>query len=744
MPLPTPKFDSRTYREILNEALARIPSHNPEWNNYNDSDPGVTLLQLFAFMTENLLYRANLIPDRNRQKFLQLLGLGMQASQSATGIVAFSNPKGILEAKALRAEHEVNSGKVPFRLTNGLDVLPIESRLYYKSPIQSQRKAEVAEIYSQLYASFDTSSQNLDFYETRAYQAPSSGVTLPALDLAADTYDGIFWLALLARANDSLDDARKAIAGKELALGIVPAMDAEGCALYPIATTGRDQQPAITFEIPNVADTTRLSYRPLRAKFDDNPLLRPAVVKLSLPEHDDIASWDEGPLTAGVGVRPPFIEETDDADRLLTWVRIRVPQLETTDDTSSKVSAAISWVGINAGRVVQRTQVKAESLSPGNGEPDQTRTLMNKPVLSDSLVLLVNGEQWQEIDDLYAAAAEVPPNSPRFAGQSDQTSQPSSKVFSLDKESGQIRFGDGIHGARPPAGAVIQASYAYGGGTQGMVGIGSINKGAALPAGVKVNNPVPTWGGREAETVEQAEKRIPQTIKHRNRLVSKEDFEQITWQTPGVKLGRVEVLPLFHPKLPRQLSQGAVTVMVIPKEDPVQPQAPVPDRMFLQTVCTHLAPRRILTSEVHVHGPIYVPIWVAVGVETVPGFDQPSVRDDVAAQVEQFLSPLNGGFAEDGWPMNKSVDGQELLAAAARVSGVAKINALHLATATTSNVSEISIEGLQLPYLRNILVAEGDAPSIEEVRGESGPQRGVDQLPTGPDIVPVPVIPDEC
>lgn len=41
MPIPDPPFDSRTYREILDEALARIPVHTPEWTNFNDSDPGV-------------------------------------------------------------------------------------------------------------------------------------------------------------------------------------------------------------------------------------------------------------------------------------------------------------------------------------------------------------------------------------------------------------------------------------------------------------------------------------------------------------------------------------------------------------------------------------------------------------------------------------------------------------------------------------------------------------------------------
>jgi len=55
MPLQIPSIDDRRYQDLVTEALARIPVHNPEWTNFNKSDPGVTLIELFAFLTENLL-----------------------------------------------------------------------------------------------------------------------------------------------------------------------------------------------------------------------------------------------------------------------------------------------------------------------------------------------------------------------------------------------------------------------------------------------------------------------------------------------------------------------------------------------------------------------------------------------------------------------------------------------------------------------------------------------------------------
>ena len=141
MPLTVPQIDDRNYDQILEEALARIPVHNPEWTNFNDSDPGVTLVQLFAFMTDNLLYRSNLIPERNRRKFLTLLGVPMQPASSAQGIVTFNNPRGPLQSETLTPGLELMSGRTPFRCEDGLDVLPVEAQVFYKSPLpEDERK----------------------------------------------------------------------------------------------------------------------------------------------------------------------------------------------------------------------------------------------------------------------------------------------------------------------------------------------------------------------------------------------------------------------------------------------------------------------------------------------------------------------------------------------------------------------------------------------------------------------------
>jgi len=73
VPLPLPDLDDRTYDDLIEEARALIPSVYPDWTNHNPSDPGITLLELLAWLTEGVLYRINRVPKKNIETFLRLL-----------------------------------------------------------------------------------------------------------------------------------------------------------------------------------------------------------------------------------------------------------------------------------------------------------------------------------------------------------------------------------------------------------------------------------------------------------------------------------------------------------------------------------------------------------------------------------------------------------------------------------------------------------------------------------------------
>jgi hypothetical protein len=89
MALPAPNLDTRQFQDLMNEAQERIPRYAPEWTNFNPSDPGMALVQLYAWLSETILYDLNRVPDLNYIKFLNLLGVTPRPAQPARAEVSF-------------------------------------------------------------------------------------------------------------------------------------------------------------------------------------------------------------------------------------------------------------------------------------------------------------------------------------------------------------------------------------------------------------------------------------------------------------------------------------------------------------------------------------------------------------------------------------------------------------------------------------------------------------------------------
>src|SRR5262249_1179394 len=89
MPIPAPNLDNRRFQQIVDEAKRLIPRYCPEWTDHNVSDPGVALIELFAWMTESLLYRINQVPEKNYIKFLEMLGVHLDPPRAAEADLTF-------------------------------------------------------------------------------------------------------------------------------------------------------------------------------------------------------------------------------------------------------------------------------------------------------------------------------------------------------------------------------------------------------------------------------------------------------------------------------------------------------------------------------------------------------------------------------------------------------------------------------------------------------------------------------
>ena len=85
MPIKPPNLEDRRYEDILAEAESLIPQYCPEWTNLSNADPGMTLVQLFSWMTELTIYRLNRVPDKTYIHFLNFIGEERQRANSSVG-----------------------------------------------------------------------------------------------------------------------------------------------------------------------------------------------------------------------------------------------------------------------------------------------------------------------------------------------------------------------------------------------------------------------------------------------------------------------------------------------------------------------------------------------------------------------------------------------------------------------------------------------------------------------------------
>ena len=632
--------------------------------------------------------------------------------------------------------------------------------------------SEMSLSFGMLYDSFQGArledNVDLELYET----ALLDGKNDKGVSLAEETMDNSVWIALLAKENDDPDEIRKAIANKTLSLGIVPALDETALVLRPGGQEANAEnsswlsyempkKPNAEWTLPTPLKDRKPAYKPLDARTTGDVLTAPGVVEITLPPEDELRFWANlEPLELGADDFPPTLEDTKLDARLITWLRVRA--------TSRAFKFRFLWLGINAATVSQRTRVNNEILADGTGEPSQIIKLSHFPIVPHSIRLFVTvgntAEEWREINDLLAAGAEVAAPDLRQPPGAKKSQSPSPKVFAVNPEAGEIRFGTGIHGQRPPRGARISVLYDYGAGISGNVGAGAINSSPFLPAGVKVSNPIRTWGGADSENALDGEKQITRFLQHRERLVTVADFETIVWRTPGVLLGRAEIIPTFNPEFaPNEPGDapGAVTVMVIPRYDARQPDAPLPDRLFLDTICRYLDERRLITTEIFLSAPVYKPIWISVGINVIAEKSAAEVRESVKKALLDFLAPVNPAFAANqpialqfgvalggqpaefdrGWRLRKPVTAKELLAVASRVSGVMFVNEVLLAEGDNDFDEQAAMNGLELPRLMGISISIGDPLPLSQLRGTTTPTTGDG---TTRRVVPIPVIPEEC
>ena len=718
MPIPAPILDDRSYQQLRDELIRRIPVYAPEWTDHNASDPGITLIELFAFLAENLLFRFNQIPEKTKLEYLRLLQIPLRPASPSRGLLTMTTqqPAGTL----VPLYSEAKAGDVAFETLTEVMTWPLSvvAAGRIQAPPPEEDEQEVQEfVLRALDALGGLSEAEEPAYYSTVTVSPDDSE--PPVDFSA-AVDGMLWIAVLKE--DKADPGK--LGDALINIGFVPDSavpgmeDMDAClGAGAIATA-----PAVEWQISTGAQGIdgKPLYRTVAVEGDTTRgLTQEGIVRLRLPRSAGefgVFPVDD-PDLHGTGDRPPALDDATEL-KVLFWLR--------TFRHDGSRFGKVRHVGINAAEVRQSRRALPEFVGAGTAEESQTYKLAHRPVIDGSLVLEVEEaggwKRWTEVDGFHASGAD-------------------DRHYILDRDAGEVRFGNGLQGLPPQIGQRIRAvEYRYGGGEQGNVAPGAINKLPTAPS-VKAGNPLPLVGGAEAESIEEALERIPGELRRRDRAVTAGDFQELARMTPGVRVGRAECLPRFHPPTKTGERPGVVSVVVWPAEDRMNPNATRPDRNLLRAVCSWLDARRLVTTELYVIPPTYRKVAVAVGLQVKAGYGVEAVRRWVELVIRQYLAPLPPyGPGGSGWPLGRRVHGPELEAAALQVEGVEFLEDLKVAG--FDEQSEQWIQG-------TVELEEHEAPELSEITVTEGPVtldpgQAIVAPPPERTPVPIPVIRQVC
>lgn len=642
-----PVIDDRQFADIVDEIRTRIARYTPEWQpvwtDFNDSDPGVTLTHVFAWLAEMLIYRMSKVPDLNYIKFLELIGIELEAAAPAQVQVSFA-------------------------------VSEDTARPYVDVPLRTQVSAAAAD-----------GGPPVVFETERTLRA------LTARLQSVQAFDG-------AAHHDVTQDNERAD-GSFLPFG---ELAKEECALvlgfgFPADYPTRDDFPPLTVDLAFWVDVNTTGRSVVSCGFPATAAYASATLlwecwngnewqAIDLMKDETLAFTRTGHVLlrtpASAVMKREFIgdyQNTDPANPKdpLFWMRARILRSQ-----YEKVPRLVA-VRTNTVAAVQAETVQGEVLGGSNGRRDQVFTLANTPVLKDTVKIEIDdgpGPQlWQVVPDFLGSG----PGDPHVA---------------VGRSSGEVRTGDGINGAIPVANAnnpdanVIAREYRFGGGTRGNVGAGQIKTLLTAVEGIdngKVGNLFPAVGGRDEETLEQAKRRAARSLRARCRAVTSEDFELLAMQAAAI--GRAKALPLFHPQFPEVKVPGAVTVIVVPDSPALKP---IPSEGTLRTVCAYLDQRRLLTTEVFVIAPAYQQIEIEADIVARDDADLAAVKGGIEKALTQYFHPLKGGDDGSGWPFGGTVRFSRVYQQVFSIKGVDSIERLL-----------IRLDGEATPECRDIPIA---------------------------------------
>ena len=437
MSLDIPELDDTSYDELVSNAKTRIAARTDEWTDFNPHDPGITILELLAWLADTHIYEADQITDAHRKKYLQLVGIEPTPAQPASVALTVSptDDGGRLPA-GTRLRADDGDQQVVFETDHPLSVTTSSVESVVVNGHRQTNANNTDGMYYRLFGDeptagdwfavgfdgdpFDTEKLQLfvDYDDSELPEPPADddGLFEPSVELCWE-----YCRSYPPTVDDSAGDGS---AGDETGADIEPESNAED-----EVDIGPEDEVDIGPEVDATADWKQLDVR----TDTTNSLYERGVITFGRPE-----SWE-----SEASERNDVSSFGQPAD--LVWIRCR---LATSGYEVPPQCQEIQTNVVAASHCCEHD----EQLTPTDNGPasEDTRTYRfeHSPVLSATVT--VDGERWTEVSDF-------------------DSSGPTDCHYTLDREAGTLTVGDGQRGVRPAAGASLRASYEAGGGTVGNV-----------------------------------------------------------------------------------------------------------------------------------------------------------------------------------------------------------------------------------------------------------------------------------
>ncbi len=465
MPLPTPDLDDRRFQDIVDEAKRLIPLYCPEWTNHNVSDPGVALIELFAWMSEMVLYRVNQVPERLYTHFLNMVGIEPFPPSVAHADLTFWLSAAVDAQVVVPVGSEVTTvlgegGDVVFSTMRDLAIAPPRLAAAMTVSDGARRTEDVWDD-----VRFSTAG-------VRCFASP---------DL---TPGDTFCLGF-----------RDSLAGVVLRLDIDA--EAEGIGVDPTS-------PPIAWEVWNGE-----GWIPCRV-FEDTTggLNRAGALSILVPTEHEPSSIGN---LAAYWIRARLLVPTGNAPTYKASPRI-------------KEIAASALGGTVPAEHAER--LPSEQVGRSDGTPGQSFAVRRAPVLprgEGEVVEVVDGDHvtaWIEVPDFSTSGPsdhhvvwDSTTGTVRFGPRIRYPDGSVRQHGAIPRDGAWIRV----------------AGYRSGGGRAGNVGARTLSlMRSSVPYVTGVVNLSPATGGVDAETVAEAKERAPLTLRTGRRAVTADDYERLT------------------------------------------------------------------------------------------------------------------------------------------------------------------------------------------------------------------------